>query len=87
MKLIIYDNNSAGQKRKLQSAPGNCSEIIIFNFILGVPWPADTKCPDQLWGPPSVLSNGYRGRFSRGKSRPVRAANNSLPSSAEVKNE
>jgi hypothetical protein len=22
-------------------------------------------CPDRLWGPPSLLSNGYRGPFSR----------------------
>jgi hypothetical protein len=23
--------------------------------------------PDRFWGPPSLLSNGYRGRFPRGK--------------------
>jgi hypothetical protein len=26
-------------------------------------------CPGQLWGTPSLLSNGYRGSFPRGKAR------------------
>jgi hypothetical protein len=41
--------------------------------------------PDQLWGPPSFLSNMYRGALSPGVKRPGRKANNSLPTSAEVK--
>jgi len=40
-----------------------------------------------LWGPPSLLSNGYRGPFPGGKARPGRDADHSPPSSAEVKNE
>jgi hypothetical protein len=24
-------------------------------------------CPDRLWGPPNLLSNGYQGSFPRGK--------------------
>jgi hypothetical protein len=40
--------------------------------------------PDRLWGPPSLLSNGYRGPFPGGKARPGRDADRSPPSSAEV---
>jgi len=38
-------------------------------------------CPDRLWGPPSLLYNGYR-VFSGGKERPGRDADLSPPSSA-----
>jgi hypothetical protein len=38
-----------------------------------VRFPAEAKgfflyplCPDRLWGPPSLLYNGYRGYFHRG---------------------
>jgi hypothetical protein len=47
-------------------------------------WPLH---PDQLWDPPSLLSNGYWGSSPQGKARPVRDADHSLPSSADVKNE
>jgi hypothetical protein len=42
-------------------------------------------CPDQPWGPPSLLYNGYR-VFPGGKLRPGGDADPSPPSSAEVKN-
>jgi hypothetical protein len=42
-----------------------------------------SACPDRPWGPPSLLYNGYR-VFPGGKVRPGRAADHSLPSSAEV---
>ena len=39
------------------------------------------SCPDQPWGPPSLLYNGYR-VFPEGKERPGRDADPSPPSSA-----
>ena len=41
------------------------------------------SCPDQLWGPPSLLYNGYR-VFPGSKERPGRDADPSPPSSAVV---
>jgi hypothetical protein len=43
-------------------------------------------CPDQPWGPPSLLYNGYQ-VFPGGKVRPGRATDNSPPSSAKVMEE
>jgi hypothetical protein len=43
-------------------------------------------CPHRLWGPPSLLYNGYR-VFPWGKLRPGRTADHSPPSSAEVMEE
>jgi hypothetical protein len=34
-------------------------------------------CPDRLWGPSSVLYNGYRDPFSGSKERPGRDADHS----------
>jgi hypothetical protein len=42
--------------------------------------------PERHWGPPSLLSSGYRGALSLGVKRPGREADHSPSSSAEVKN-
>jgi hypothetical protein len=41
-------------------------------------------CADRPWSPPSLLYDGYR-VFPKGKERPGREADTSLPSSAVVK--
>jgi hypothetical protein len=40
-------------------------------------------CPDRLWGPPSLLYNGYR-VFHEGSKQPGHYADPSQPSSAKV---
>jgi len=42
--------------------------------------------PDRLWGPPSVLSNEFRGAFSKALKRLKREAGHSLPFIIEVQN-
>jgi hypothetical protein len=43
-------------------------------------------CPDQLWGPPNLLSNQWvPGALSPRVKRPGREADHSPPASAEVK--
>jgi hypothetical protein len=42
--------------------------------------------PGRIWGPLSLLSNGYRGLFPPEVKRPGREADHSPPTNAEVKN-
>jgi hypothetical protein len=47
---------------------------------------ASVSTPDQLWGPPSLLSTGYQGSFPGGKAAGALRWS-FTPSSAKVKNE
>jgi hypothetical protein len=52
----------------------------------GVQFSAGALRPERLCGPPSLLSNGYRGPLSPGVKRSGCEADHSTPSSAEVTN-
>jgi len=41
--------------------------------------------PDQIWGPPSLLSNGYQGIFHLGVKQPGSETDHSSPSSVNIK--
>jgi hypothetical protein len=43
------------------------------------------RAPDRFWGPPSLLSKGYRELFPPGLNRPGREADHSPPASTEIK--
>ena len=51
----IMTRLSAGQPRNRVSIPVRCMAIYF-----------TAECPDGLWGPSSLLFNGYRGFFSGG---------------------
>jgi len=64
------------------------TQWMIWGSIPGRGWEYFSSPPrlDRLWGPPSLLSNGYQGFFPWGVTRPGRETDNLPPSSAEVKN-
>ena len=68
--------------------------LLLYSFALQISQPltvqfspsTSPKCPDRLWGPPSLLFNGYRDSLP-GVVQPGREADHSRSPSAEVKNE
>jgi hypothetical protein len=58
----------------------NWSQVLVGSRIFTPPC-----CPDQLWGPPNLLSNGYWGALAPGVKQWGHEADHSPPTSAEVK--
>jgi hypothetical protein len=54
-------------------------------FLVGTRFFSSARGPARLWGPPNLLFNGYEGIFSPRVKRLGRKADQSLPTSAEVK--
>jgi hypothetical protein len=52
--------------------PSGTESSVLYQIKLGVWSSAEAKdsssslCPDRVWGPPNLLTNGYRWSFSRG---------------------
>jgi hypothetical protein len=53
---------------------------------IGARFLSSSRRPDRLWGPPSLLPNGYGMRSFAGGKAAGREADHSPPTSAEVKN-
>jgi hypothetical protein len=65
-----------------------CVCVCVCVCVCGAGWEffSSPPRPERLWGPPSLLSNGYRGALSLRVKQPGREADHSPLSSAEVKN-
>jgi hypothetical protein len=76
-KKRMLEDIKTGLINERGSEPGSSGSIVsgygLNDRAIEVRSPAEAKgfflyplCPDRLWGPPSLLYNGYRGSFPRG---------------------
>jgi len=59
------------------------TEKLCFDSREGVIYCSSPKCQEKLWGPPSLLFNGYHGQFPREHCARVMTANHSRPHNTE----
>jgi hypothetical protein len=82
-RVLIYCSISVSRDSVVGTATGYRLDDRGFGARVPVGSKLSPRRPDRLWGSPSILSNGYRGLFPRGKA--AGAWNSPLPVSAEVK--
>jgi hypothetical protein len=82
MYLIIM---SPGSVDGTETAYGLNDRGFIVRVAIETRISASPYRPNRLWGPPNLLSNGYRGLFSRGLKRQGSEADHSLPRNEESK--
>jgi hypothetical protein len=82
----------ANEIKSRDSAVGMATGYGLDDQGFGIRVPVEAKTvipqrrPDRLWGPSSLISNGYKGEgLSQGVKRLGREAHHSSPTSAEVK--
>jgi hypothetical protein len=79
---ISFVKRSRGSVVGIATGYGLDDIVVGFQSPVGSRILSSPRRPYRLWGPPSLLSNGYQGLFLRGGGR---EADHSLPTSAEVK--
>jgi hypothetical protein len=89
--LYVFNKCAISLRRSRDSAVGIVTGSRLDNRGVRVRVPVGSRIfsslhhPDRFRNPPSLQSNGYWGNFPLGVKRPGREADNSPPTSAEVK--
>jgi hypothetical protein len=73
-------------ERKVSIVTGYRLDDLVFDYLQEHVFLSSSKCPNWLWGPPSLLFNGCEAFFPHGNWWKCEV-DHSLPSSAEVRNE
>jgi hypothetical protein len=82
IQILLVNNNEVG----IATGYGLDGRKRGARVPVGAGFFSSPRCPHRLWGPPSLLSNGYRGDLSPEVKRSGREADHSPPINGEAKN-